>query len=362
MKISIIVARFAITGVPLAQMKFASALATKGHEVNLLIGFKAEEVVLPDVPGVKVTVLNRPKVRSLISDFVSHFRSREPDIVFTAEDHLNAVVLLSALIARSKAKISCSSRVNPFDTYSTRLFSKGWSLKLIMNALMWRADVLTCVSEGMVAQYQSLFRNSRHVCVYNIVDTPIAREKLKEPLDKSVFDPDPDCTTLVAAGQLAPWKGFSDLISAIYLVAKKHKVRLVILGEGPLRADLEAQIKALGMEEVISLVGHVNNPLKYFSAANVFVLSSLLEGMPNVLIEAMMAGCTPVATDCPTGPREILESGRFGYLVPVNNPSALAGAIERAIEHPVSPDVLNEALAPFHQDAVIEKHFRLLEL
>jgi glycosyltransferase involved in cell wall biosynthesis len=197
------------------------------------------------------------------------------------------------------------------------------------------------------------------MCVYSIVDTPAAHARIAEPVDHPWFN-DHDMPTLVAAGQLGPWKGFTDLIAAVHIVMQKQPVRLVIFGEGAQRDTLQAQIDALGMQDSIRLEGHVTNPLKYFARADVFVLSSHFEGMPNVLIEAMMAGCTPVATDCPTGPREILESGRYGYLVPVKDPIALAAGIENALSKPIDPRVLEEALKPFQEDTVLAEHFRLL--
>jgi glycosyltransferase involved in cell wall biosynthesis len=359
MKFTVIVARYAITGVPLAQARLASALAARGHEIDLIIGFVAEGLPVPEVEGVTVIHLNRPKVRHILFDMTRYLKNSKPDVVFSAEDHLNAIVIGSAILAGSKTKISGSSRVNPFDTYSQKILSKRWLLKQIMKALMWRATVLTCVSKAMVEQYRTLFRNPPHVCVYNMVDTPDARARIAEPVDHPWFG-QRTVPTLVAAGQLGPWKGFSDLISAVYIVAQKRTVRLAIFGEGPQRAELQAQIDRLGITEIISLEGHVTNPLKYFAHADAFVLSSLLEGMPNVLIEAMMAGCTPVATDCPTGPREILESGRYGYLVPVQDPQALAAGIESALDNPVPAKVLAEAIKPFHEDAVLAEHFRLL--
>lgn len=359
MKFTVIVARYAITGVPLAQARLASALAARGHEVHLIIGFVAEGLPLPELSGVTVIHLNRPKARHILFDMVRYLKQEKSDVVFSAEDHLNAIVIASAILSGSKAKITGSSRVNPFDTYSRKVLSKRWFLKRIMEALMWRANVLTCVSKAMVVQYRTLFRNAPHVCVYNIVDTPTARTQIAEPVDHPWFS-DRTVPTLVAAGQLGPWKGFSDLIDAVHIVAQNHRVRLAIFGDGPQRAGLQAQIDRLGMKEIISLEGHVANPLKYFAHADVFVLSSHFEGMPNVLIEAMMAGCTPVATDCPTGPREILESGRYGYLVPMKDPSALAAGIEKALLKPIDTKVLQEAIKPFQEDAVLAEHFRLL--
>lgn len=361
MKFTVIVARYAITGVPLAQARLASALAARGHEVDLIIGYVAEGLPVPKLKGVTVIHFKRPKARMVLFDMVRYLREAKPDAIFSAEDHLNAIVIASALLSGSKAKITGSSRVNPFDTYSKKILSKRWFLKRIMGALMWRANALTCVSKAMVDQYRTLFRNAPHACVYNIVDTPTARVRITEPVDHPWFI-DSTIPTLVAAGQLGPWKGFSDLIAAVHIVAQEHPLRLVIFGEGEHRAALQAQINALGMEDKIHLDGHVSNPLKYFAHADAFVLSSLFEGMPNVLIEAMMAGCTPVATDCPTGPREILESGRYGYLVPVQDPDALAAGIKNALRSPVPPETLAEAIKPFQEDAVLAEHFRLLGL
>jgi glycosyltransferase involved in cell wall biosynthesis len=361
MKLTVIVARYAITGVPLAQARLATALTARGHEVDLIIGYVSAGVPLPNLHGVNIIHLNRPKARHILFYMARYLRSVKPDAVFAAEDHLNAIVIASAILSGSKTKITGSSRVNPFDTYGIKILSKRWLLKYIMVALMWRANVLTCVSKAMVDQYRTLFRNSKHVCVYNIIDTPAVRAQILEPVDHPLFGPR-TVPTLVAAGQLGPWKGFSDLIAAVHIVAQKRPVRLAIFGEGPQRIELQAQIDRLGMSEVISLEGHVDNPLKYFAHADVFVLSSHFEGMPNVLIEAIMAGCTPVATDCPTGPREILESGRYGYLVPVKDPIALAAGIEKALLNPIDPSILDEAIKPFQEDSVLAEHFRLLDI
>ena len=116
----------------------------------------------------------------------------------------------------------------------------------------------------------------------------------------------------------------------------------------------------MNLEDHVKLKGYVENPLKYFNLANVFALSSYVEGMPNVLIEAMMAGCTPVSTNCETGPREILSSGRYGYLVPTNNPEALSDGLLKAIKNPINKDILREAVDHFQDKNVIKEHFKQL--
>lgn len=361
MKIAILLARYAITGVPLAQVRLARALAAKGHEIDLIIGHIEDEYRAPEVSGVRVLLWRRSSVRRMLFPLMHYLRAARPDVVFSAEDHLNTVALLAAVLARSKAKISGSSRVTPFDTYSNKPFTKRWVLKHAARALMWRADALTCVSQDMVQQYRRVFRSPRHVCVYNIVDDRASRLLMLEPLDHP-WALDDSVPLIVAAGRLAPWKGFADLIHAMKVLSTHTDARLIILGDGPLRGELSALVLRLGLERRVELAGYVENPLKYYSHAKVFALSSLVEGMPNVLVEAMMCGCTPVSTDCPTGPRELLQDGTYGYLVPVGSPQAMAAAIAHALENLIPKERLAEAVVPFEERAVLMRHFELLGL
>lgn len=361
MKICVVTPLFAIAGVPLAQIRFARALADKGHDVDLVIGHIDPQYQFPQVVGVTVLNLRQPQVRGMLVHLWKYLRTIKPDVVFSAEDHLNVVVLLAAIFSGSRAKISSSSRVTPFDTYSNVPFTKRWALKQLMRTVTWRADALTCVSKDMVEQYQTVFNAPPHLCVYNIVDDRLSRLRMHEPVDHEWLI-HKDIPVLVAAGRLATWKGFDDLIRAMKILTKSRSARLMILGDGPLHADLQTLIHELHLSDYVTLLGYVENPLKYFSHADVFVLSSHVEGLPNVLVEAMMCGCTAVATDCPTGPREVLQGGKFGYLVPMRNPVAMAAGINQALDSPISKSLLQEAVKPFAEDAVLNRHFEVLGL
>lgn len=361
MKITVVTPVLSIAGVPLAQLRFARALARRGHEVTLLVGWIEPAFNMPDLGHVSVTELGKRQVRKMFFPLCAHLRGSKPDVVFSAEDHLNSIVLAAALLTRSRAKISCSSRVTPFDTYSSNPLDKRWVLKQLMRATMGRADALTCVSQDMVGQYHAVFDSPKHVCVYNIVDDQHSRARMLEPAYDGWFD-DEARPLLVAAGRLAPWKGFANLIEAMSLGPARAGARLLLLGDGPLRAELQAKVDALGLQDSVRLLGYVENPLKYFARSQVFVLSSLVEGMPNVLVEAMMCGCTPVAADCPTGPRELLDGGRIGYLVGPQSAPALAAGIMEALEKPASAAELQHAVLPFEETAVIDRHFALLGL
>ena len=360
MKICVVTPRFNIAGVALAQHRFARALAAAGHQVDLVIGRVDAHLVVPSSAGVTVIALNVPQVRHMAVPLWRYIRSAKPEIIFSAEDHLNTLVTFLAVAARSRARISGSSRVTPFDTYSNRWLTKRWWLKHLSRLSFHRADVLSCVSHDMVGQYRTVFGpNAPHVAIYNIVDDAASRASMAEPADEPWLV-EKRGPVIVAAGSLVPWKGFGDLIEAMASV--RADARLIIFGEGPLRGELEARIARLGLGERVRLPGFTDNLMKSFVRAEVFVLSSTVEGLPNVLVQAMMAGCTPVSTDCPTGPREVLGDGRFGTLVPVGDVDALAAGIEQAIDSPIARDVLAQAVLPFQEATVIARHFALLDL
>lgn len=359
MKICVIAARFGLSGVPLAQLKLARALSNLGHEVELIYGFVNPGNKIPTSHNFKIIDLCKKRVSLMILDLIRIVKNKNFDIIFSAGDHLNAIVLLATIISRSNVKISCSSRVSPFDTYSNFIFSKGWVFKQIMKILMLRANVLTCVSKDMVSQYLKFFKYSKHICIYNIVKDKYSISKMGEEIDEEWLS-NKIYPVIVSAGMLEPWKGYNDLIIAFKKLLEFKKARLVILGEGSMRKNLEDLVTKLKINNFVKIKGNVENPLKYFSRADVFALSSHIEGMPNALIEAMMSGCTPVATDCDTGPREVLIKGRYGYLVPVKNPEAFCEGLLNAINNPISKKLLEEAIEPFEESIVIKEHFKRL--
>lgn len=365
MKICVITAAWSITGVPLAQRRFAGALAALGHEVELVVGSKPDDLVIPPIAGVRIVAWRAARVTAMIRPMMRYLRDARPDIVFSAEDHLNGVVLLAAILARSTAKISGSSRVPPSDSYSNTPFTKGWARKLLMGLVMRRADALTCVSKDMAANYKTYFPNGPHTDVYNIIDDAGTRARAAEPVEHPWFT-DRDVPIIASAGTLTGRKNFMLLVEAVAELKRRGRhVRLAIFGEGYRRPELEARIAEHDIADRVWLPGRTANPLAYFSHADVIALSSYAEGLPNVLIEGMICGCTPVATDCPTGPREVIEGGVIegggvGELVPMGDTVAMADGIERALSRPASREALERAVAPFREQVVIARHFALL--
>ena len=226
---------------------------------------------------------------------------------------------------------------------------------------MYRADVLTCVSNEMIDQYKKVFNGIKQTCIYNIVHDRYSINLMNEAVDEEWLI-NKTKPVIVAAGMLEPWKGFDDLILAFKKLIQKVSVRLLILGDGSQKKKLEELIKKNNLADHVKLKGYVTNPLKFFSKADVFALSSHVEGMPNVLIEAMMAGCTPVATNCKTGPNEVLQNGKYGYLVPVQDINSLSEGLLMALNKPINKNILSEAILSFSEKKVIEAHFKSLKI
>ena len=134
--------------------------------------------------------------------------------------------------------------------------------------------------------------------------------------------------------------------------------RLLVLGEGPLRGDLEDLVRSLGLEDRVSMPGWVDNPYAFMSRARLFVLSSRHEGFPGVLVEALACGCPSVSTDCPAGPSEILEDADL--LAPVDDPEALAAAMLRALARPADPAALRAVAARFSLERAVERYDKVI--
>ncbi|WP_160809813.1 glycosyltransferase [Nitrosomonas sp. HPC101] len=165
---------------------------------------------------------------------------------------------------------------------------------------------------------------------------------------------------LMAAGRLHYVKGFDDLLAAFPRIHQQTGARLVILGEGKRRRELEAQVRQLCSTDYVQMPGCIAGVAAWLARCEVFVLSSRREGLPTVLIEALAVGRKIVATRCPSGPEEILESGRWGTLVDVGDVDALANALITAIRAPtLDTAALQQRAAMFSLDHALDAYLAL---
>ena len=222
------------------------------------------------------------------------------------------------------------------------------------------ADGITAVSKGVaddLAQAANLCPDQIQV-IYNPIVTSDLLKKSEAPLEHPWFGSG-EPPVILGVGRLTAQKAFDVLITAFSQVRKTQQARLLILGEGEERPMLEALVKQLGLEQDIALPGFVSNPYSYMAHASLFVLSSRWEGLPTVLVEAMSVGTPVIATDCPSGPREILRNGQYGPLVPVDDSTALARAIQNFLaNHPACPE--EESWKPYELDFVTDQYLSML--
>lgn len=206
---------------------------------------------------------------------------------------------------------------------------KGRIMLFLYRRFYAGADAVIAVSREAASDLTERLRLSpgQVRMIYNPVITPALFEQAKEAVEHPWFAPGQPPVVL-SAGRLCEQKDFPTLLRAFAQVRAHTRSRLVILGEGPERLSLERMASDLGLRASVLLPGFVANPYAYMARAATYVLSSKWEGLPTVLIEALACGAPVVSTDCPSGPREILQDGKYGRLVPVGDADALAQAIE----------------------------------
>ena len=223
------------------------------------------------------------------------------------------------------------------------------------------ADSVVGVSHGVSTEFAKItgLKCGYPQVIHNPVVSQSIERRSREPANHPWLD-SPELPVILAIGKLNKSKNFPLLLAAFAQFLTHRPARLVVLGDGRMRPKLLALAKRLGIEESVDFPGFKENPFAFLAKANLFVLSSGREALPTVLIEAMACGCPVVSTDCPFGPREILEEGRFGPLVPVGDSEALAAAMVRVLDAPPSRNVLRERSALFSIDRAVDRYEALL--
>ena len=223
------------------------------------------------------------------------------------------------------------------------------------------ADAVVGVSHGVATEFGKIpgLERSRIHTIYNPVVSARLMEGARRPADHPWLD-GCEAPLILAAGKLNDRKDFPTLLTAFARLLGRRPARLIVLGEGRLRSGLRSLARKLRITEHVDFPGFEENPYAFFARADLFVLSSRSEALPTVLIEAMACGCPVVSTDCDFGPREILEGGRYGALVPVGDPAALSAAMARTLDDPVPREVLRERASFFSAERAVERYEALL--
>jgi len=338
----------------------ANALVQRGFKVDILL-VKAEGPYLSEVSSaVNVIDFGRSRLFLSLLDLVRYLRSRKPTTLFSFMRHANLVALLAKKISGGNARLVVSERTDGLASIREKKEYFFYRLKFFIRYLYLSADAIHAVSCGVAescAKELNLRLDSIRV-VYNPVVTQQFLAMSYAKVDFSWFSKD-GRPLILSVGRLTEQKDFATLIQAFALVRLKINARLLILGDGNLRSDLDLLIADHNLQQSILIQGFVDNPFVLMRLADVFVLSSAWEGLPNVLIQAMACGTPVVSTNCRSGPNEILENGKWGHLVQVGDVKSLHHAILDTLVNKNLPDVATRA-SDFSLQRTIDEYLMLL--
>jgi glycosyltransferase involved in cell wall biosynthesis len=308
-------------------LNLCHGMLASGHRVDLVMT-RATGALLSEVPpDVKIVDLACSRtVYSLIS-LVRYLRTRRPDVLISSLNTCNIIAALAGKLAGGKTRVY----IRQANTLSMTLAAmSAWSRRLFFLMIRYSypcADGIIVVSQNAAEDLRQLmgFPENKVKVIYNPVVIP-SPAKTENPKEMDWFLP--GCPPVIlGVGKLESQKDFPTLIRAFNEVRKERQAHLLILGEGSQRNALEELVEELDLTHLVRLPGFVHDPYAYMRRANVFVLSSAWEGLPNVLLEAIACGCPVVSTDCPSGPKEILEEGKWGEMVPVGDVDGMAAKI-----------------------------------
>lgn len=339
----------------------ANEFARRGLRVTMLL-VRSGGVYTADVAaGVEIVELGGGGVMGAIPALRRWLRRERPAAILSLMRHTNVAAVIAHLLAGRCSRLVVSERVSlahQHENLRDRLVY--WLAKFAYR----RADHVTTVTAAMQREIMGRtgLPEERVTTIYNPVIDPTFLQWLDDRearLHPWAIAPK-EALLIAAAGRLEWQKGHDVLLDAFsQLRALRPEARLVIFGEGALRGALEAQAARLGLTAAVALAGFWANPFPSIARSDLFVLSSRSEGLPGTLIQAMACGVPVVSTDCPTGPAEILEDGRWGQLVPVDDAKALARAMDVALSAKRHPDVKARSSA-FGADAAVDRYLKVL--
>ena len=348
-------------GAEKVMLNLARGFLKSGLKVDLVL-VRAEGVYLAEVPdAARVINLEASRVLFSLLGFVRYLRSERPMTILSAMDHANVVALLATKLAGVPVRTIVSVHTNLSSNIANGLTLKTRLTRYWIRPFYHNADAVVAVSHGVADDLVRLIGLPPELVkvIHNPVVTSELFIKASEPLGHPWLQLG-ELPVVLGVGGLTPPKDFPLLIRAFAAVKARRPARLIILGEGEERGMLEALVKSLGLEDDVMLPGFVDNPLSYARASSVFVLSSRFEGFGNVLVEAMACGIAVVSTNCPSGPSEILEEGRWGRLVPVGDVTALTEAILTQIDSVAPVGMVESVTERFHEDRIVSKYLNIM--
>lgn len=342
-------------------LTLAAGLSARGVGVDLVLASATGEYLDRAPETVRLVDLGATRPLTAVPALARYLRRQRPRALLSTILSANLAAFLAhrlagvatRLVARESSTLSVDlTRMTPLNRLlAPWLIARGFA----------RAHAFVAPSQSAaddLAKTAGIPREAIEV-IYNPVVSDALRERARQPAGHPWLQGDA-VPVIVGMGRLTWQKDFATLIRAFTLVRRAMPARLIILGEGEDRGGLESLRQALGVAEDVDLPGFVDNPYTLLARARLFVLSSRWEGLPGSLIEALACGVPVVSTDCPSGPREILDHGAYGQLVGVGDAEDMAAAILRALDQGYVAADPAAWLKRFEVEANVDRYLSLL--
>jgi glycosyltransferase involved in cell wall biosynthesis len=344
-------------GAERTMVRLANGLAEQGERVDLVVAGAAGPLRLQVASAVQIVDLRTDgAVLKALVPLAAYLRRQRPSTLISAMSHANVIAICASMLTGRRTKIIVSERTS-FRGVSKMYRSLPNRLVRAGMALLYRfADGVTTVADAIRTELiEDLGLPPERVhTVYNPVVDDTLFERARAEIDDEWFRAG-EPPVVIGIGRLAPEKNFELLIRAFATVRRTRVARLLILGEGAERDGLTRLVAELELVGSVRLPGYVSNPMPYLAQSSVFVLSSNLEGMPGVLVEALALSVPVVSTDCLTGPAEILQGGKWGALVPMDDVNAMADAIGAALDRGRQTDQV-QAVSRFMTSETVSRY------
>lgn len=363
-RVSIYIPSFGTGGVERMLVNLALGLTQLGIDVDFILN----TLDAPYLDGLPEKVTVRPLGTSdsgkQLNWLVSYLKERQPSVLISAKTADDEIAMRARELCNSRTRIF----LRPGTNLSERMrgqryrFMKNWRDRRRLRKLFLAADGIVTVSQGVADDVMRIsgIPGDKVSVIPNPTVTPKIRELAREEAPHRWLTQ--QTPVLIGIGRFSRAKDFSVLIQAFALVLQKQKCRLIILGDGNRAEKLRRLAKSLGIEDAVDFPGFCSNPYAYLARASLFVLSSRREGSPNALIEALALGVPVVATDCNSGPAEILEQGKYGPLVPVGDPVRLADAMIRVLNNPPEASFLKQATREYDYEISARRYLQAFGL
>lgn len=341
-------------------VELANTFSSSGVSVDLALARATGPYLSELAPSVRVVDFSCPGVLRSLPQLARHLRTERPEAMLSALEHANVVSVLARRIARRQTRCVISTRsVLSMLKHEVGVLN-AWRVTQASRLAYPFADAVIANSAGVAADVACFMRIPRERI--HVIHNPLSIESIdrlsREPPEGAGIDA-AAAPLILSVGRLSGLKDFPTLLRAFALARRTHACRLAILGEGPERRRLESLASRLGIGSGLLLPGFVANPFAWMRSAALFVSSSISEGCPNALMQALACGTRVVSTDCIGGSREVLDNGKWGELVPVGDAVAMARAITAALDATDQVDVRRRA-ADFSLEKTARRYLEVL--